>query len=59
MTTTDFKTWKRPTLEQFAVEVSEENKVLKELVKSFQKAWKDEIKRNEGIHSANKLPTNR
>ena len=44
---TYFKTWERETLERFAREVADENKTLKELVKSLFKAWKEEVIKNE------------
>lgn len=40
---TDFKTWKRQTLEEFARDVADENKVLRELVHSLHEAWRKEI----------------
>jgi len=41
--TTDFRTWSRETLEDFARECNEENKVLRELVRSLHNAWRKEL----------------
>jgi len=40
---TDFATWKRETLEQFARQAADENKQLKEDLKAALAAWRAEL----------------
>jgi len=48
---TDFKTWSRETLEQFAREAADEITVLKELNTALHNAWKKEVSINAKIKS--------
>ena len=48
---TDFKTWKRETLEQFARETADELIVLRELNTALHDAWKKEVSINAQIKS--------
>jgi len=43
---TDFKTWKRQALEDFARQAADENAALRELVRALHEAWKKEVLRN-------------
>ena len=43
---TDFKTWARETLEQFAREAADENRELKEKLKGLLDAWRQEVIKN-------------
>jgi hypothetical protein len=42
---TDFATWKRETLEQFARDAAEENLQLKEDLKTALAAWRNELQK--------------
>jgi hypothetical protein len=48
---TDFRTWNRETLEQFARETADELAVLKELNTALHNAWKKEVALNAQIKS--------
>ena len=43
---TDFKSWQRGTLEQFARQVADENKQLREDNKTLLDAWRSEVESN-------------
>jgi predicted HAD superfamily Cof-like phosphohydrolase len=46
---TDFKTWKRETLEEFARQAADENKALHQLIQALHDAWKKEVAKNAEI----------
>jgi hypothetical protein len=46
---TDFRTWDRRVLEQFAQECSDENKTLRELMKALHESWKKEVALNASL----------
>jgi hypothetical protein len=48
---TDFKTWNRETLEQFARETADELIILRELNTALHNAWKKEVALNAEIKS--------
>lgn len=59
---TDFSAWSRPTLEQFARQVADENLVLRDDLKNALAAWRQAVRESAsktGVHHPNNYTTTR